>query len=84
MSTSGLRNLDGELLLSAAITRDCGHVRARDIGPIWYLETYRRDLVGSLERCGGCPGTGHARRTGLLWSIRTGASRRLNCGESER
>jgi hypothetical protein len=56
MSTSGYRNVDGELLLSADVTRECGHVRAVDIGPIRYLESYRRDLVGSVERCEQCPG----------------------------
>ena len=53
MSTAGMRNVDGELLLAAAIVHECGHARCADIGPIRYLETYRRDLVGARNRANG-------------------------------
>ena len=56
MSTAGMRNVDGELLLAAAIVHECGHARCVDIGPIRYLETYRKDLVGNTEPCERCPG----------------------------
>ena len=68
MASAGYRNVDGELLLGAAIVHECGHARYVDIGPIRYLETYRKDKLGASEPCGRCPGFPYRTVTAVeLW-----------------